>query len=363
MRILVIEDETPLLEEILSLLAFEGYEAVGAENGRIGLEKARQLQPDLIISDIMMPELDGYGVLVELYEDPDIATIPFIFLTAKSERRDIRKGMEFGASDYLSKPFTNSEIIGAVRAQLEKRALLEEKYERQLQGMEQVIVNTLPHEFRTPLTSIIAYSDMLATDYESLDPHTARKMIESISRAGSRLWHLIENYLLYTQIELVMRTPRKFKAVREMLTGHPEEVIMAFASIKADMLERSDDLMFDLEPVGAIYIGEDNLQKIVEELIDNACKFSEAGSPIEIKSVVEGEHYILTILDHGHGMSEEQIARIGAYAQFERSIYEQQGVGLGLIIVRGLAEMHDGELSITSSPGMKTAARVKLRIG
>jgi two-component system response regulator NreC len=123
--ILVIEDEPPVLDNILEMLSFEGFEAVGANNGPLGIQLVREILPDLIICDIMMPEMDGYEVLQELRHDLETATIPFIFLTARGERRDMRKGMELGADDYITKPFSPTELMAAIRTRLERRDVAE----------------------------------------------------------------------------------------------------------------------------------------------------------------------------------------------------------------------------------------------
>ena len=123
-KILVIEDEAPLLEEILQTLHYEGYQVAGAPDGQVGLQMAQRDQPDLIISDIAMPRLDGYGVLKGLRQDPATAATPLIFLTAKAEKTFMRHGMELGADDYVTKPFTNSELLSAVRARLDRLEVL-----------------------------------------------------------------------------------------------------------------------------------------------------------------------------------------------------------------------------------------------
>jgi diguanylate cyclase (GGDEF)-like protein len=127
-KILVIEDEQPVRENILDLLDAEGFDAIGAENGRIGVQLALQSVPDLVICDVMMPEVDGYGVLNALRQDPITATIPFIFLTAKAAKADLRQGMNLGADDYLTKPFTIAELLGAIATRLQKQATLQERY-------------------------------------------------------------------------------------------------------------------------------------------------------------------------------------------------------------------------------------------
>ena len=121
-KILVIEDEESVRDNLLELLEAEDFETVAAANGRIGLELVISENPDLILCDMMMPEIDGYGVLATLRQDPLTATIPFIFLTAKSSRSDFRQGMNLGADDYLTKPFTRAELLSAIAGRLNKQA-------------------------------------------------------------------------------------------------------------------------------------------------------------------------------------------------------------------------------------------------
>jgi len=124
-KILVIEDEVEVLNNIEEILEIAEYKVITANNGRKGLELAKIEAPNLIICDIMMPELDGYGVLTALRDDKATATIPLIFLTAKTERFDQRMGMELGADDYLTKPFLSDELLGAISARFARQELLE----------------------------------------------------------------------------------------------------------------------------------------------------------------------------------------------------------------------------------------------
>ena len=127
-KILVIEDEKGVQDNVVDILQLEGFQVIFADNGLLGVLMARAEHPDLIICDIMMPELDGYGVLEQLRQDPDTATVPFIFLTAKADKVDLRQGMESGADDYLTKPFTPQELRQAVKVRLEKQHTMMEKY-------------------------------------------------------------------------------------------------------------------------------------------------------------------------------------------------------------------------------------------
>src|SRR6266699_6431397 len=119
-RILVIEDEHEMRRNITALLRYKEYEPIAAENGRLGVELARREKPDLILCDVMMPELDGYGVLQTLQQDAGLALIPFVFLTAKGDKDNLRSGMNLGADDYLTKPVANADLVRAIEARLRR---------------------------------------------------------------------------------------------------------------------------------------------------------------------------------------------------------------------------------------------------
>lgn len=137
--ILVIDDNTDIRENTAEILELAGYKTLTAENGKKGVEAAVRDKPALIICDIMMPELDGYGVLHLLRKNPDTQNIPFIFLTAKTERSDLRKGMEMGADDYVTKPFEDIELLNAVEVRLKRLEILDQKYASSPQGLNQFI--------------------------------------------------------------------------------------------------------------------------------------------------------------------------------------------------------------------------------
>lgn len=137
--ILVIEDNTDIRENTAEILELAGFKTLSAENGRKGIDLALKEKPDLIICDIMMPELDGYGVLHLIRKNPETESVPFIFLTARTERSDFRKGMSMGADDYITKPFDDSELLSAVEVRLKKAEVMENKYPSTVTGLAQFI--------------------------------------------------------------------------------------------------------------------------------------------------------------------------------------------------------------------------------
>jgi len=361
-KILVIEDDPIILKNTTQILKLEGYEVFGAENGLIGLEQAYKVLPDLIISDISMPELNGLEVLAQLRADSRTMSIPFIFLTAHSHREDLRHGMEAGADDYLTKPFDVTELFTAINARFERHAAYIQTQERKLNELRSNIVYLLPHELRTPLMSIMGNADLLLDSGDKLDIKAARRTLERIKAGGERLYRLVENYLLYAQLEVLKSDPVQMAEVQTYYTERPSEIIARQAQILALQANRSADLRLTLQEVSAIRISEDALNKIIEELLDNAVKFSKAGTPIELTTSADSGHYWIGVTNTGRGMTADQIANVGVYMQFQRKLYEQQGSGLGLSLVRGLTAIYSGTMTIESVPQQQTTVGVTLNL-
>ena len=364
-KILIIEDTDFISENIATTLRFEGYSTRIAEDGVDGLEEVRDFDPDLILCDVSMPRLDGFGVLSELRKMSDKhSTTPFIFLTAKAEKTDMRRGMELGADDYLTKPFTTVELINAVTSQFSKKQLLDEKYEEKLDELRGNITYALPHEFRTALSGILGYSEEIIratadSSTASMDKADINDLARAIKEAGRRLEKLTENFLVYTQIQVLQTQPERLAEIRAHKVYGAHDFLVERAQAAAEQYERRADLKVDVQDTGVRMTAE-NYAKILSELLDNAFRFSEKGDRVHVRLRSHGATCEIEIRDEGRGMSEDQIAKIGAYNQFERQAYEQQGVGLGLTVSRLLAELHEGSLTIESKVGAGTSIRLNL---
>ncbi len=358
-KILVIEDEAPLLEEVLDWLQFEGYDAAGAGDGRMGIDLALQHLPDLILSDIMMPGIDGHRVVAELRTHSATALTPFIFLTAKTNRDDVRRGMELGADDYLTKPFTREELLQVVQTQLSKRSMIEQYSQQAVAHLRKSLVHTLPHEFRTPLVSVLGYAEILQMDAETMDAAQVSDMAEHILAGGRRLYHLVENYLLFAQLEIIRYDSASVALLRETRCYSSDDYIKAVCGQIAEQHERVGDLVLRTAPA-TVRISDDDMRKIASELVDNAFKFSKKGTPVRVTTCVERGIFELRVTDQGRGMTREQVNGVGGLVQFDRAVYEQQGVGLGLTICRRLAELYGGALDMVSESGQGTEVTVRL---
>lgn len=359
-KILVVEDNEPSRINMVELLEGEGFDVIEAEDGRVGVQLAREHLPDLIVCDIMMPELDGYGVLSALRQNLETATIPFIFLTAKADQAAQRQGMVLGADDYLTKPFKRDELLEAISTRLNKHAAVQTRFQKKLDDLRDSVNLALPHELRTPLTSILTGSMVLQEDFDILERSDIQDLLGAIHAGAQRLQRLVMNYLLYAELEVMASAPREARVLSRK-SINPQPVVAEVALHKAAQTGRDSDLSLDIAGAN-VRIGEDHLRKIAEELVDNAFKFSQAGTLVWVAGTGAGQTYMLSFMDHGRGMTPEQVTNVGAYMQFERRLHEQQGQGLGLAIARRLAELYGGRLTIESTPGRQTTVRVTLPV-
>jgi signal transduction histidine kinase len=366
-KILVIDDTDFIREDIATTLQFEGYITVTAEDGLAGVEKARAEKPDLILCDVSMPRLDGFGALEQIRATPELKTTPFIFLTAKAEKPDQRRGMELGANDYLTKPFTTDELIAAVKTQLDKVEDIHDFIGDELIKVFENIIYALPHEFRTPLNGLLGLSNVLVEMMqaikagEQMNIEDIEMLSLSIRDSAKRLHHLAENFLVFTQIQALAANEEEKRALQKQRTVGLASTISDIAESQAIALGRTDDVTVDVEETD-LAISVHHFCKIVDELMSNALKFSDAGSRIEVKGQVAHGLWHVEITDYGRGMKPEDLKLIGPFNQFERKKHEQQGAGLGLAIVKKLVELYNGNFHIESELEHFTKVYVDLPI-
>ena len=214
-RILVVEDHKLLLQAIRDLLEGEGYAVAIASDGVEALEKMQEQTPDLIVSDIMMPEMDGYTLYETVRANNSWTRIPFIFLTARGERGDIIKGKALGVEDYITKPFDTEELVVAIQARLQRAEAIQQATHEEFEEIKQQIANVLSHELRTPLTYISGYTELALDDITNLSPQELQDFLLRIKRGSDRLNNLVEDLLLSVQLDMG-RTKQEFENFAEI---------------------------------------------------------------------------------------------------------------------------------------------------
>ena len=358
--ILVIDDDPSILAPVQIHYEKQEVTLYTAKDGRTGLEIAIKQKPAVIVCDVTLPDIDGFSVFQELHDAIDLSTTPFILMSGTSDRDYVRRGMEMGVDDYLTKPFSLEELDSTIQARLRRHQNVKSKFDTTVSLLRQNITYALPHELRTPLMGVLGYAQMLEMDIDSFSKEEITDYASEIRKSGNRLQRVIENYLVFSQLELISTDFKQVQGLRNNLV-RARQIIENAATEIAAKYDRQADLDIRVES-GALRISKENLKKVIVELVDNAFKFSEAGTPVKVRFLRDGKCFILQIRDYGRGMAQSELNQIGAFMQFNRALHEQQGLGLGLVITRKLAELHECNFEIASRVDEGTLVRIEFSL-
>jgi len=358
-HILVIEDEQYIRENLAELLELNGYKVETAEDGMQGLAHALLHQPDLILCDIQMPQLDGYEVLKAIRSSRSLCSTPFLFLTAKTDMPDMRQGMAFGADDYLTKPFTSENLLLAIESRLQREGLRKADLYAQMAEQHQKIAHTARHEYNTPLSGIMGFASLLIDHYDEFSGEDTLSMLEMIRNCSFRLKRSLDNVSLINSLQYLDPSHSEYRFYTTGQTGLDSGVIERQISAVESRQEREVNWHVEVSPA-EVAIGEENLRVVLDELLDNAVKFSNPDGSVTLTGRPTGDVYRFTVSNGGRLFKAEDIAQIAPYRQFDRKQYEQQGFGLGLAIIKKLIELNRGSLEIESSADEGTRVMVQL---
>lgn len=358
-RILVIEDEAAILEEVLDWLGFEDYEAVGASNGRLGLESALAKVPDLIVCDITMPEMDGYQVLLELRKHPETTLVPFIFLTARADRSFMRHGMELGADDYVTKPFSRSELLAAIRSRLERHQNIAETHERSLEEAKVKLSSLVANELRSPLSSVNKVKQVIEQQIDQLSQGEIKDLLETLSLGTERLHHLVEQMVYLTYLE----TGQLSRAIifEKPSLVYMWQIIPSVVDLARRFADRNNDQEIKLDVRdgdAAVIANTPALRHALAELIANALNESLQNSGVSVSEWKTEKSVWISILDHGTGLTPAEKAR--AMMPFQSRGQAQEDMSLGLTIAQRILEAHGGEMTVDAIEGKGTQVTISL---
>lgn len=361
-KILVIEDEDPLREEIIDILRFEGYEVLEASTGQIGLQLALEHRPELIICDVGLPEMDGFSVLTEVRKQRTTAGMSWIFVTARAAKTDVRHGMNLGADDYLTKPFTHEELLSAVNARLKRHEAIAEIGSADLERAKTQLSRMVAHELRTPLVSIKMVSEIISRRIGQISTEQVQELLGSLNAGSKRLSHLVEQMVLLTHLDAGLLSREHVRG-----DGFPMAIggLLNSALIMArQFARRQSELPVQVEakdPDAQVLCDASSLKHAMAELIANALAFSPEKGAVAISQWQEGQSVFVKIVDQGPGIPEDQLATaMKAFEQINREKLEQQGMGLGLSLAFRIMDIHAGTLSLNSIVGQGTEALIHL---
>ena len=368
--ILIVDDNQTNRDVLSNYLTKDGFKVLPQPSGEAALLALQTHTPDLILLDIIMNGMDGFQTCAKIKADEATKDIPIIFMTALSDTDDKVKGFELGAVDYIIKPFQYQEVLARVKTHLtiqqlrksleSKNADLEDALARERLMLDELRLSlslSLPHELRTPLTVILGFSSFLTNAEQFPDKEHVLEYGNAIYRNGLRLHRLVENALLYANLKLIKYASHDMLLSQRDQPHNIKRILRSVALQRAKETERQEDLVMAIADVFA-RVSPTNFEKVITELIDNAFKFSRRGTPVTINTILTDTECIISITDHGRGMTQEQTNSIGAYMQFGRKQQEQQGTGLGLIIAYLLAELEGGRIVFDSEPELGTSVRL-----
>lgn len=352
--ILIVDDEPALLMGLAATIRRHGYNVITATNGRDGLQKAKEALPDLILSDVMMPPPNGFELRKMMSLDSELASIPFIFLTARSNPEDRVSGIREGADDYITKPFITEELLARIEAvfrrvkteQARGREQMREAVQEDMNKLRNEILQNFHHELRTPLSNILMPLELAANNRFS-DPEEQSKFIHIALSNADRLESLVTDLILLSNID-----HGNLNTIRQ-----PIDVNMHILAPVRKRLDRyrSKQLEFvtDIAEQGRITAPRRECIHALVHLMDNAFKFSlEKGQVrLTVRPGADGGVNIL-VHDEGPGISpelrEKVFERFYQASQGDRREYE--GLGVGLTIAQAVFRSLNGDVQILDSP-------------
>lgn len=354
-HILLVEDDDALLAGMSDLLETVGYRVSRAINGKDALRVLESLPecPDLIVSDIRMPVMDGYHFLDEVRKRTEWLAIPFIFLTAKGEKEDIREGKLRGVDDYVTKPFEFQDLLVSIQACLSRHERLDALHESQIESLRRRILTTLNHEFRTPLSLIVAYADLMAASPSFKHSDELRRYINGILDGSERLSYLIESFLILVELESGY-AEKLFEQRKALITDTEAIIQTVLDKLNTRASKFGVNLKVDVDKSLPAFVGERAYFEIaLRHLVDNAIKFSphEKNATVKITAHACDQYVAIDIADEGSGIPPgDRSLLFETFHQVDREKHEQQGAGVGLAIAKHVAMLHEGTIELFSEP-------------
>lgn len=332
--ILVIEDDEAVGRTVADMLELNGYAYELEFNGREGLEAARRLRPAVIVTDIEMPGLTGFELLQEIRADETLRNLPVIMITAKADRGAARRSMDLGADDYITKPFTEDELVRSIRTRLERKELIDEL---------DAFAHTVAHDLKNPLATLIGRLGLLEMTLEASDPKVLRKDVSEALHAAGQLGNIIDEMLLLTGVRRARIKPQP----------------LDMAALVAEARARLEHVIVTS---GATVVGGESwpvvsghgpwVTHIWTNYLANAAKYAGPSAHITLGGEVrpDGRHARFWVADRGPGLDAAAQKRLlTPFAHV--STAHTKGHGLGLSIVRRIVDRLGGSVGVESAPG------------
>ncbi len=350
-KVLIVEDTLAIREEIYDILLMEGYEVFQAENGLIGFDVALKEQPDLIISDILMPGLSGFEMFEKLQTNKKTASIPLIFLSAKAEREDIRTGMNLGAEDYLTKPLNINDLLIAVANKINKKLIIDQNIIDKTAALSKILQNQkneldnyshlISHELKSSLRNI---SDLLTWSQEDRD-ETNNFQDSTIN------FQLMEDKI--EKMDLLLAKLEQYNNITS--ATFKNKLVNSNTIVKQIINETHNSPAVTIKiknELPTLFIDGNMLGKVFEILIENALDYiNKKNGLIEIACEITDKDYIFSIIDNGIGIHPKYHEKIFEMFQPFESTKSQT---IGLSMVKKIISHYNGQVYLKSTPNVET---------
>lgn len=372
--LLLVEDDPSLQEGVRDLLEIADFDysvtVVTASDGLEALDRLKETAVDLIISDIMMPNMSGYELLGHVRENPDWVHVPFIFVSAKGRKQDMIEGRLSGAEMYITKPFDSLELIDMIKIQLNRSLNTRAHQKREMSSLKREVLQVLNHEFRTPLTYVTAYYEMLASSISVYkDTENVGDFLRGIRTGCERMSNLVEDMIHVMDA----RSGELFHRYREE-GAFCQNGVQRFLQLKEKFLLLAEkekvDFQFEIpQELPHFFCLESEYFIAIGHLVENGIKFSSARinrdrtGEVRVSLLAEDGCLKVNVHDNGIGIpSSVQSQIFDMFFQYKRDKYEQQGSGMGLTIAKGIIDAHHGTLTVASKEGEGTAVEAEIPI-
>lgn len=350
--ILIVDDNPRNLKLVGILLCDSNYNFYMADDGQSALEVVEKTLPDLILMDVMMPEMDGYEACKRLKANPKFADIPVIFLTAKVDSEDLVKGFAMGGVDYIKKPFGKEELMSRVKNHLDlkfaKDRLKAQNIELdRLNATKDKFFSIIAHDLRNPIGAIRNLSEMLYDEFDTMQHSEAKDFVGHIKYSSDSVYDLLENLLTWSRQQRNLIATNLENCNLNMIVQNTSMLLKPMA------MNKNIELTSEIDGDGMIFADANQITTVLRNLVSNAVKFTPANGSIKIKALIEDDHYRVEVIDTGNGISEENINKL---FKIESSFStngtaDEKGTGLGLVLCMDFIKKNKGTIGVTSSLG------------
>ncbi len=347
--ILIVDDNKLNLQVLGGSLREVGYRIAVLKEGKFVVKTAKKLKPDLILLDIMMPEMDGYEVCEKLKADLDTKEIPVIFLTAKTDIKDIVKGFSIGAVDYITKPFKKEELLARVQNHIDlenAKGLIKNQAKElsQLNKSKDVLFSIIAHDLRTPLGGFKSMLELLKDDVFLFDSKEYKDVIKLLINAADDVYSLLENLLFWSKSQRneVIFNPKNFELNKIIFQN--------IALLQSTFRKKEIKINYNVSEISILYADKEMIKVIIRNILSNAIKFTNNKGRINIFASTIRNLVKIKIQDNGIGMSDEIIKKIFDEKKFDTryGTEGEKGSGLGLNLCKLFVDKNNGKIEVKS---------------